>query len=80
MPRNHDSDSAARKCPARGVLVVKSPKGSTLQPFEATVTPRDELGFARTDANPADNTVTKSFDERCQAGRQRLPGSGGSAQ
>jgi uncharacterized repeat protein (TIGR01451 family) len=44
------------------VFVVKSPKGSTPQPFEATVTPRDELGFARTDANPADNTVTKSFD------------------
>ena len=42
------------------VFVVKSPKGTTTQPFDATVTPRDELGFAMTDANPADNTVSRS--------------------
>ncbi len=42
------------------VFVVKSPRGATSQPFEATVTPRDEYGYPLTDANPADNTVTKS--------------------
>ena len=42
------------------VFVVKSPRGATSQPFEATVTPRDEYGYPLTDANPADNTVTRS--------------------
>jgi len=39
------------------VFVVKSPKGTTTQPYEATVTPRDSLGYSLTDADPTNNTV-----------------------
>ena len=54
------------------IFVVRSPKDSTMQPFEATVTPRDSLGYPLTDANPADNTVTQSFT----VGDAKLTGGG----
>jgi uncharacterized repeat protein (TIGR01451 family)/MYXO-CTERM domain-containing protein len=42
------------------------------QPFTATVTPHDPNGFVSTDANPADNTFTGTF----QVSRTQLVGGG----